>query len=90
MNRAKLSQIKPNQTMKDLVMDETEIILGSGAAVAGESGVDAASRSCGTPQSITRRVGQAVGNGGMTNDDQRYTNKNQSKVLAYGDFAVGH
>src|SRR5450756_413772 len=90
MKTQKLSQIKPNQTTKVLATVATRMVLALRAMIAGESGVDAASRSCGTPQSITQRGGQAVGNGGMTKYDQRYTNKNQSKVLAFGDLAVDH
>src|SRR5450756_159421 len=75
------NEIKPNKTMKDLATDDTEIVLRLWAAVAGESGVAAPAL---PPQSITRRVGRAVGIERLTINDQRYTNKNQSKGLAYG------
>jgi hypothetical protein len=59
MKMRKLNQIKPNKTMKDLDTNEVQMVLDLWAEVAGESGIAATSRSYGTPQSKTLRIGQA-------------------------------
>jgi len=90
MKMQKLSQIKPDKTMKDLATDETRMFLNLRAVVADESGVATTSRSCGTPQSISSRVGRAFDGGKSKQITPNQGKSNQIKPLfSQGEHASG-
>ena len=80
---ARATKIKPNQTMKNLAMVETGIILNPKNTVPSENGGTCVRPPAPAlpPQSIWQQVRQAVGNGRMIKHDLRYTNKNQSSFF---------